>query len=115
LGIKKYQELPKYIKAFDVCIIPFLVNNLTQSVNPNKFYEYLASGKPIVTSSIPELEKFKNVAHIAKNHEEFLQLIETASKEKRSIENALQVAKENDWSDKAGKMVGLIRKFCLKI
>lgn len=115
LGIKKYQELPKYIKAFDVCIIPFLVNNLTQSVNPNKFYEYLASGKPIVTSSIPELEKFKNVAHIAKNHEEFLQLIETASKEKYNIENALQVAKENDWSDKADKMVGLIRKFCLKI
>lgn len=108
LGVKKYDELPKYIKAFDVCIIPFLSNRLTQSVNPNKFYEYLASGKPIVTTTLPELEKFRHVCNIAENHKEFIEYTRNAIKKDHDPTIALDIAKQNDWKDKAVKMAELI-------
>ena len=108
LGVKKYDELPRYIKAFDVCIIPFLSNRLTQSVNPNKFYEYLASGKPIVTTTLPELEKFRHVCNIAENHIEFIEYTRNAIKKDHDPAVALDIAKQNDWKDKAIKMTELI-------
>lgn len=112
LGMRQYSQLPSYIKAFDVCVIPFLVNRLTQSVNPNKFYEYLASGRPVVTTDLPELGKFGGVCRVAKNHEEFLGHIRAAAKEDYRQDAALDVARQNDWSGKASQMVGLIRRFC---
>lgn len=114
LGAKKYQELPGYIKAFDVCIIPFLLNSLTQSVNPNKFYEYLASGKPVVTTALPEIEKFGGACMIAGSHEEFIEHLRSASEEKHDPGPGLEVARGNDWSGKAALMVEKIGRFCAK-
>lgn len=109
LGPKRYDTLPSYIKAFDVCVIPFRLNKLTQSVNPNKFYEYLAAGKPIVTVALPELEKFSHTCKMAHTHEEFLEHIRTAAS---NHTKTVEIAAQNDWSLKADKMVSLIRRFC---
>lgn len=114
LGTRPYGELPSYVRAFDVCIIPFLQSRLTQSVNPNKFYEYLASGKPIVTAALPELEKFSSVCRIAKSHEEFLEHIKAACKEDYNPGVALTTARQNDWNDKAAQMAEMIRGLCTK-
>jgi glycosyltransferase involved in cell wall biosynthesis len=54
LGRKKYEELPGYCKAFDVALLPFLKNELTENANPLKLREYLAAGLPVVTTDIPE-------------------------------------------------------------
>lgn len=113
LGPKKYETLPSYIKAFDVCVIPFRLNKLTQSVNPNKFYEYLAAGKPIVTIALPELAKFSNICRMARNHEEFLEHIKAVA-DGHISKTAAEIAAQNDWSLKAAQMVSLIRKFCTK-
>jgi glycosyltransferase involved in cell wall biosynthesis len=62
VGKKSYDMLPEYLKAFDVCIIPFKINKLTVSANPVKLYEYLASGKNVVSTALPErkiYEKYK--------------------------------------------------------
>ncbi len=60
LGEKKYEVLPDYLRQFAVCVIPFVQNELTRSVNPIKLYEYLAAGKPVVASRLPELEAFQD-------------------------------------------------------
>ncbi|AZR72015.1 hypothetical protein BBF96_00495 [Anoxybacter fermentans] len=78
LGEKSYFELPKYIRHFQVAMIPFKKNKLTLSTNPVKLYEYLAAGKPVVSVDLPEISQFKDVVYIAKNYEEFVFLLREA-------------------------------------
>jgi glycosyltransferase involved in cell wall biosynthesis len=54
LGRKPYAALPGYCKAFDVALLPFLKNELTENANPLKLREYLAAGLPVVSTDIPE-------------------------------------------------------------
>jgi glycosyltransferase involved in cell wall biosynthesis len=55
LGSKPHDEIPHYIDRFDVCLMPFALNEVSASTNPLKMYEYLAVGKPVVTTPLPEL------------------------------------------------------------
>ena len=55
LGQRPYDEMPKLLWNFDVCMIPFLVNDITEATNPVKFYEYLYGGKPVVAPALTEL------------------------------------------------------------
>ncbi|MEF2965954.1 glycosyltransferase [Paenibacillus sp. M1] len=55
LGEKPYGELPEYLHRFDAALIPFKYNELTKATNPVKLYEYLAAGKPVIASPLPEL------------------------------------------------------------
>jgi len=58
LGRKPYAELPRYLKAFTVGVIPFVLNELTLNVNPIKLREYLSAGLPVVSSDIPEVRSY---------------------------------------------------------
>jgi glycosyltransferase involved in cell wall biosynthesis len=78
LGRKEYQELPGYCKAFDVAVLPFVINELTLAANPLKLREYLAAGLPVVASAIPEAERLEGLLAIARSDEQFLRKIEDA-------------------------------------
>jgi len=102
LGIKPYDLAPSYIYAFDVCLIPFIINELTLNVSPLKLYEYFSFGKPVVTIPIRELLRYSNLLYIYSNKSEFIDCIDKALKEndislkeKRSL-----IAKENSWNEK---------------
>ena len=56
LGHKPYADLPAYCKGFDVALIPFPISEVTLNANPLKAREYLASGLPVVSTAIPEVE-----------------------------------------------------------
>jgi glycosyltransferase involved in cell wall biosynthesis len=75
LGRKEYQQLPAYCKAFDVGLLPFVINELTLAANPLKLREYLAAGLPVVASAIPEAERLEGLLRIARTDEEFLEQI----------------------------------------
>ncbi len=75
-GQKPYASLPGYAKAFDVALMPFVMNELTLAANPLKIREYLAAGLPVVSSAIPEAEKLKGVLHVARDHHEFRTIIQ---------------------------------------
>ncbi|GAA4828604.1 hypothetical protein GCM10023310_01830 [Paenibacillus vulneris] len=98
-GEKPYKDLPKYLYGFDVCIIPFLINELTMSTNPVKVYEYLAAGKPVVSTKLPELEIIgEELVHLANSCDEFERKIrECLNGRKQDIEKRKQFAKENTW------------------
>jgi glycosyltransferase involved in cell wall biosynthesis len=76
LGQKPYVSLPGYAKAFDVALLPFIVNELTLAANPLKLREYLAAGLPVVSSALPEAEKLQHILYIGRNQAHFLELIQ---------------------------------------
>lgn len=74
-GYKSYGDLPRYLQSSTVCIIPFLIREITVATNPIKMYEYLASGKPVVSTDLPEARGVPGV-RIGKTHDEFLEQID---------------------------------------
>jgi glycosyltransferase involved in cell wall biosynthesis len=76
LGQKPYALLPAYAKAFDVAILPFVVNDLTLAANPLKLREYMAAGLPVVSSAIPEAERLNHVLQIGHDQKHFLATIQ---------------------------------------
>ncbi len=107
LGRKSIDELPAYLKAFDVCLNPFKLNELTDKVSPLKFYEYLASGKPIVSVDMPGVRDFSEVIHIAGNYDDFVAEIEKAlALENEDRQQArLKAAAENSWESRVKFMM----------
>jgi len=77
-GPQPYESLPDWSRAFDVAIIPFRQTELIRNANPLKLKEYLATGKPVVSVPIPEVERFADCVSIASTPDEFLRQIENA-------------------------------------
>ena len=77
-GRVPYAELPNYVKAFDVCVNPYILDRVAEHCSPLKLYDYVASGKPIVSVDMPEARKFKDLLYIAGDADEFIALVEKA-------------------------------------
>lgn len=77
LGAKSYAEIPAYLAAFDVATIPFAVGEALQAVSPIKLFEYMAGGKPIVTTDLAECRKYAPV-FIARDSEEWMSQVDRA-------------------------------------
>jgi glycosyltransferase involved in cell wall biosynthesis len=99
-GAKKLHELPSYLQYFDCCIIPYKVNKLTASIYPLKINEYLAAGKPVVSTHFSDdIFSFRDHAFIAETHDQFLRMIDVAI-EGNNIEKKvarMEVANANSW------------------
>lgn len=79
LGGKSYDELPHYLGGWDVAIIPFLRNDSTKYISPTKTPEYLAGGKPVISTSIVDVVTpygINNFVHIADTADEFINAAE---------------------------------------
>jgi glycosyltransferase involved in cell wall biosynthesis len=76
LGPRTRAELPGYLKGFDVCTIPYICNTLSESIFPLKLFEYLAAGRPVVATPLPELLPFAAYVRIAGDHDEFRKSLE---------------------------------------
>jgi glycosyltransferase involved in cell wall biosynthesis len=72
-GPMAYADLPEALRRFDVAMLPFACNELTLDTHPTKTLEYLASGRPTVSTAIPDIvEYYGDAIAIAHSHEEFL-------------------------------------------
>ena len=71
LGRRPYATMPAYIAAFDCCLVPFAVNRLTDAVNPIKLREYLAAGRPVVATPLPEVLPYAEFVELASSPAEF--------------------------------------------
>ena len=82
LGIRSYDQLPGYLKAFDVCLLPYVINQVTKDIHPVKILEYLAAGRPVISTPLPDVEKFYSKAvYIADSSESFAEKARLALKE----------------------------------
>jgi glycosyltransferase involved in cell wall biosynthesis len=78
LGRRPYDEIPHYGAAFDVCLLPFQQNRWIEAMNPIKLKEYLALGKPVVSTPFGELTAYRDVVHVAQEPESFAAVIRAA-------------------------------------
>lgn len=111
LGQKNYTDLPAYCKAFDVCLMPFALNEATEFINPTKALEYMATGKPIASSAVADVvTNFGAVVKIARSHEQFISLCREAIEkpDTAAIEAGLRQAAENSWDSIVARLEGHI-------
>ena len=82
LGQRDYADLPRYVKAFDVCLMPFALNEATQFINPTKTLEYMAAGKPIVSTAVADVVRnFSPIVRVARGSDEFVRAVLDAATE----------------------------------
>lgn len=75
LGGRPYAKLPGLTKGFAVCMMPFALNAATEYINPTKALEYMAAGRPVVSTALDEVKSnFASESRIAASHEEFIAL-----------------------------------------
>jgi glycosyltransferase involved in cell wall biosynthesis len=106
-----YDQLPHYAAGFDVCVLPWETElPFTSYGSAIKVREYLATGKPVVISPLPEYEPMKDVLRIARSRDDFLSLVNEALSE-NDIEAARkrqQAVVGGTWDARAEWVSGLI-------
>ncbi|MBI3087400.1 MAG: YdcF family protein [Candidatus Omnitrophica bacterium] len=118
LGPRPHQELPRYIQAFAVCMIPYHLTEYTRHVYPTKLNEYFALGKPVLSTALPEVlavaERAQGSVLIGREPEEFARHLERLLKDGHADGAAQRqrraLAEENSWSAKLAGMSGLIEE-----
>ncbi len=102
-GSKKIEELPAYLRYFDVAIIPFKKNNLTAGIYPLKINEYLGAGRAVVTTTFSEdIATFSDHVYMAENHEQFLEMIDDAvsNNNQDKMMERMEAAAGNAWENR---------------
>ena len=114
LGFQPYERLPYLLASWDVCLVPFTDQPITRFVNPVKTLEYLAAGKPVVTSALPDIvELFGDVVEVATGSAAFLAACEWAvtrgpAGRREQAERARRVVAAASWDARIETILGLL-------
>lgn len=113
LGLMAQEKVPDVMKTFHVCLNLFKDNELSTHVSPLKFYEYLATGKPIVSTAVPaQVRRYEDVIFIAENKEDFVvkcrEALEKEDPERRA--KRIEYAKEASWDNIVKRMEATIEE-----
>jgi len=112
-GPVPYKDVPAYMRAFDVCMTPHLRTPFTESLNPIKLWEYLAGGKPIVSTDVAGFRDYPGLVHLATDAESFCAAIDAALVEPPSRQEARrQEAQRHSWDRRLDALEGVIRTCC---
>jgi UDP-galactopyranose mutase len=110
LGQKQYRDLPGYVKGFDICMMPFALNDATKFISPTKTLEYMAAHKPIVSTPVADVVgSYSGAVRIAATAEEFGREIAAALGETQEarvarIEQERRTLARNSWDAIAARM-----------
>lgn len=112
LGRKTLPELPAYIRAFDVCMNPQLVNEITIGNYPLKIDEYLALGKPVVATVTRTMEYFAAHTYLAQTADDYVALISKALSEDNATlrEQRITFARSHTWENSVTALYEAILK-----
>jgi teichuronic acid biosynthesis glycosyltransferase TuaH len=101
-----FTDMPRVMSAFDVCIVPQQVNAFSESQNPLKMFEYLASGLPIVSTKISGFRDYPELVHLAGDAEQFIAAVKTAMVEPASLIAARQkAAAPHTWDSRIDRII----------
>lgn len=114
LGAVPYAEIPRYARHFRVCTIPFLVNDITNATSPLKLFEYMALGKPILTTDMRESRKYVSVNRATDRFDflEKLRILLDFSPEDRPdyYADLAREAEENTWRSKTCTVLTMLKE-----
>lgn len=106
----EYNHVPEYLKALDICMMCYIINDWTYYGDPSKMHEYLASGKPTIAVALPAIKEFENVIAIPTSREGWVSAIENglAETDEKMCEERIRVAYENSYTERAARTIGII-------
>lgn len=104
LGDKKYSEYANYVKNFDICIVPYNINEGQHGGDSMKAYEYLLTGKKVVGTNGNGLQDLKEYIYLAKTKEEFSLELKNTKNKKPLID-----VEEYSWESKVEKLINLLK------
>ncbi|UEG53831.1 glycosyltransferase [Mucilaginibacter daejeonensis] len=112
LGAKNPDLLPAYISAFDVCINPQIVNQVTIGNYPRKIDEYLAMGKPVVATRTEAMSAFADHVYLGETKEDYVQLIDKALAENSETlkQERIRFAGTHTWTNNVAEIYSAIKK-----
>lgn len=116
LGLVEQSQLPYYISQFDICLNTFKKGKLSKDVSPLKFYEYLATGKPIVSTPEPEqVLEYKDIIEIADNNTEFIEKCEKILSENNDNgkEQRMLAGKDASWDSRVAQIIEKLKQLNL--
>lgn len=109
LGGRPYAQLPAYLKAIDVALLPNQINEYTKSMFPMKFFEYLAAGKPIVATELPALADYSHLACLCKDRDAFVAAIEgVLVGQGATLDERLATARQHTYELRTQKMMQIV-------
>lgn len=111
-GPVPYAEVPSYMAAFDVCITPHQMTPFTESLNPIKLWEYLAAGKPIVSTDVAGFRDYPEVVRTARDADGFAAAVGEALAEPQAVRVKRQaLARENSWDARLDDVEQVLGRF----
>jgi glycosyltransferase involved in cell wall biosynthesis len=113
LGGRDYQVLPNYCKAFDICMMPFAINAATEYINPTKALEYLATGRPVISTPVKDVvRQYQDTVSVVKTAEQFVaeaqRLLE--QRDQARMDRGINKARQSSWENTVKRMQELIRE-----
>lgn len=98
-GAIPYANIVDYVKDFDVCIAPYMESGFADSLNPLKLWEYLACGKPIVSTNISSFRDFRHLCCVVSGVDEFISACRAAlSENDKLVLSRISEAEKNSWN-----------------
>lgn len=108
-GPVPYARLPEYMRAFDVCMVPHLVTPFTESLNPIKLWEYLAAGKPIVSTDVAGFRDYPDFVSVARDAQQFARAARDALGEPTCLAEARRAeARRHSWQSRVDQIEAVI-------
>jgi glycosyltransferase involved in cell wall biosynthesis len=116
LGRVPYEKIPELCATFSVCLLPWKMSEWIKHCNPLKMFEYMASGKPIVSVAIEEVMQYSDVVSITHSKEEFCDAIQWELQNDTSarIQKRIKIAEDHSWDKHVKKISDLIVKAMAK-
>lgn len=108
-GAVPHRFVPCYVREFDVCMIPYRSSAYNAASFPLKFWEFMATGKPIVAAGVPELRAYQEHIGYAATSAEFIQLCEEALRNPAQAEQRQALAQDHSWEKRVERLLALLR------
>lgn len=112
-GHISHNDLPAYLHAMDVFLLPYVKSEFSRYINPAKLFECLAVGKPTVATHLPIFDEFRDVLEVAHSAEEYERLAKAAVVEAKDgvmVERRRAQARANTWAARFDEIVGLMQE-----
>jgi glycosyltransferase involved in cell wall biosynthesis len=115
LGMRSYQELPHYLKAFDIAMMPFAINDATKFISPTKTLEYMAASKPIISTEITDVVRdYSTCVTLIVTADEFGKAITSLFEKSDGLSYQIEycdILQNTSWDATADKMKLIMKSF----
>lgn len=115
LGMKSYNELPHYLKAFDIAMMPFALNDATKFISPTKTLEYMAAGKPIISTKIMDVVRdYSDCVSLVETDTDFCEAVQSINDKTDHTAmktNYETILKNTSWDNTTAQMKSIIKLF----